>query len=58
MDETEWKTALKSLKKVLEKKKSILAETTKYITRDIEELEFTISCYEKKISEFKKAAVH
>ena len=54
MDKSEWQVALKSLKKVLAKKKQILEITLKRISRDIEELEFTISCYENKISEFKK----
>jgi hypothetical protein len=54
MDKEQWQVSLKSLKKVLAKKKEILEMTQKNINRDIEELEFTISCYEKKISEFKK----
>jgi hypothetical protein len=54
MDEAEWKVCLKSLKKVLERKKQIRDMTLKNVGRDIEELEFTISCYEKKIAEMKK----
>jgi hypothetical protein len=54
MDKTEWEVCLKSLKKILAKKKEILAMTDKNLNRDIEELEFTIECYEEKIKQLKK----
>jgi hypothetical protein len=54
MDKKTWELSLKSLKEVLKKKKLILDTTIKNIERDIEELEFTISCYEEKINSLKK----
>jgi rubrerythrin len=54
MDKEEWVVSLKSLKKVLARKEDILNTTLKNINRDIEELKFTISCYEKRIKEFTK----
>jgi len=51
MDKEDWKVSLKSLKKILKKKKDVLEMTIKNLNRDIEELEYTIECYEKRINE-------
>lgn len=53
MDKVTWKLKLKSLEDILKKKKDALKVFQDHTATDIEELEFTIDAYKKKIASLK-----